>query len=630
MYLFVAQAALTYISMVAFTIVSTRITASVRKLYLRRVLEQDITYHEISSSSGAVSMALSSHCNAIQTGLADKFGLSIKCMSTVGAAFVVAFTRQWKLALVTATIVPATVIVVAIAALFESKLEEAVSRTNTEAASLAEEILGSIKTVRALRASERLLDKYRNFTNEASALGWKRAPVTGTMVATYMFMLYAAYALAFWYGIHLFDDGEASSSGTIVTTLFSITMGTTAFSQLAAYLGSFLKISTAGAELFKVIDSPPAVSLSIPLKRTPDKSSPETGTDDAKHFAQDIEFQNVTFSYPLRPNVVVVDDLSLRLPAGTLTALVGPSGSGKSTAVALLERWYDVKSGCLKVGGQDIRNISVRKLRSSVGLVQQEPFLFSASILQNVLYGLAENELDSLPESNKRELAIQACRTANAHDFITALPQGYDTFAGNAAGLLSGGQKQRLAIARAIVGDPPILILDEATSALDPASEHVVQAALDKASQGRTSLVIAHRLSTIRKADNIVVLKAGKIIEQGDHDELCQVNGVYKSLLAAQMLLHREPDISCQRGVGEPEMEKDIGLTAVEQGLNGADSFEAAGKGSRPPIQAHYGTPRTIHSIISEQRRHWLAYFLLFISCVVGGESCPSNWGSHS
>jgi ATP-binding cassette subfamily B (MDR/TAP) protein 1 len=251
----------------------------------------------------------------------------------------------------------------------------------------------------------------------------------------------------------------------------------------------------------------------------------------------EINFENVKFSYPSRPDVPILKGLTINFPAGKTAALVGASGSGKSTIVSLIERFYDPLSGSVKLDGVDLRELNIRWLRSQIGLVSQEPTLFATTIKGNVLHGLIGTPYENASEEEKFKLIQEACIKSNADGFITKLPQGYDTLVGERGFLLSGGQKQRIAIARAIVSDPRILLLDEATSALDTRSEGIVQDALDKAAAGRTTITVAHRLSTIKDADRIFVMGDGLVLEQGTHDELlADENGPYARLVQAQKL----------------------------------------------------------------------------------------------
>ena len=364
--------------MVLFTIVAANVNATLRKLYLHVVLHQRIAFHETTLSSGTVSLALSTHSNAVRSGLAEKFGLTLKSMSTVVAALVVAIASEWKLALVTATIIPAAILAIGITSAFDEKKERSLNQVKAEAATIAEEVVSSMRTVRALGAEEKLAHKYRTFLKQATTIGWQRLPIAGTQVGSYMFVLYGGYALAFWYGMHLYASGEAKSSGTIITTLFSIMIGVHAFSELAGHLGEFMRIRSAGGEIFKIIDSAPQE----PQPGIPNTEHSDSNfTEDMKSgiFTGTIAFNDVSFHYPTRPGVQALDKFCLSIPAGKTTALVGPSGSGKSTVVGLLLRWYDVTAGEVSCGGHNIDQISFATLRANIGLVQQVRHIFYQS-----------------------------------------------------------------------------------------------------------------------------------------------------------------------------------------------------------------------------------------------------------
>nr|BAD43702.1 putative protein [Arabidopsis thaliana]BAD43881.1 putative protein [Arabidopsis thaliana]BAD93929.1 putative protein [Arabidopsis thaliana] len=246
-------------------------------------------------------------------------------------------------------------------------------------------------------------------------------------------------------------------------------------------------------------------------------------------WAGDVCLDDVHFAYPLRPDVKVLDGLSLTLNSGTVTALVGSSGAGKSTIVQLLARFYEPTQGRITVGGEDVRMFDKSEWAKVVSIVNQEPVLFSLSVAENIAYGLPNEHVS-------KDDIIKAAKAANAHDFIISLPQGYDTLVGERGGLLSGGQRQRVAIARSLLKNAPILILDEATSALDAVSERLVQSALNRLMKDRTTLVIAHRLSTVQSANQIAVCSDGKIIELGTHSELVAQKGSYASLVGTQRL----------------------------------------------------------------------------------------------
>jgi len=244
-----------------------------------------------------------------------------------------------------------------------------------------------------------------------------------------------------------------------------------------------------------------------------------------------LSFKNVTFSYPTRTETKVLRKLNMEINSGQKVALVGPSGSGKSTIIQLLERFYDPISGTITIDGVDLKSLDLKSYRRNLGLVSQEPILFSGTIFENILFGN--------PDATQEEVE-SAAKMANAFDFIMKQPEGFNTMVGEKGTQLSGGQKQRIAIARAILKNPKILLLDEATSALDTESERLVQSALDQLMQNRTTIIIAHRLSTVRNADVICVMMNGKIVEQGTHDHLIQLNGVYSNLVSKQLASNEE------------------------------------------------------------------------------------------
>ena len=306
--------------------------------------------------------------------------------------------------------------------------------------------------------------------------------------------------------------------------MMAIMIGAFSLGNVAPNAQAFTTSVAAAGKIFNTIDR---VSPLDPMSKEGLKLDHVEGT---------VELQHIKHIYPSRPEVVVMEDVSLIVPAGKTTALVGASGSGKSTIVGLVERFYDPVGGHVYLDGHDVQTLNLRWLRHQISLVSQEPTLFSTTIYGNIAHGLIGTKYENLDDEKKKDLIINAAKMANAHDFVSSLPEGYETNVGDRGFLLSGGQKQRIAIARAMVSDPKILLLDEATSALDTKSEGVVQAALDVAAQGRTTIVIAHRLSTIKTANNIVVMSQGRIVEQGTHDELLEKRGAYYNLVEAQRI----------------------------------------------------------------------------------------------
>ena len=361
-----------------------------------------------------------------------------------------------------------------------------------------------------------------------------------------------------------------------------------------------------------------------------------------------VELRNVTFAYPSRPTLPILKDFSMIFEAGKTTALVGSSGSGKSTIVGLIERWFDTDSGSVLVGGHPVTELNVRWLRSQMGLVQQEPVLFSDSIYNNVAHGLYGTIMDSLPEVDKRELVRQACIQAFADDFIQDLPDKYDTLVGERGRLLSGGQKQRIAIARVVISNPRILLLDEATSALDPTAEKKVQAALDNVSKSRTTIVIAHKLSTVQKADKIVVLSHGEVIEQGTHQQLLANKGAYHKLVHSQDLNTNDEAMRGPRdsqdgipAIGQ-EVQEDNQLpkmlpsrSSSESGTDTAAVSQADAKTSadkadqdseNEEIMKKFSLARCISIIICQEQRHlWYLFLAGVISSAGSGGAFPAQ-----
>ena len=305
----------------------------------------------------------------------------------------------------------------------------------------------------------------------------------------------------------------------MLIVFFTVLMGTFSIGQTTPYFEAFAQARGAAALIFKVIERKPDID-----------SSSESGQK-LKDFAGRVELKNVHFNYPARSDVPVLNGLSLVADPGQTVALVGPSGCGKSTVIQLIQRFYDTGEGQVLIDDRDVRELNVGWLRDHIGVVGQEPVLFGCSIAENIKLGY------SVATQKDIETAAQ---DANAYDFIMRLPHQFHTLVGERGSQLSGGQKQRIAIARALVRKPKILLLDESTSALDMQSESIVQAALDRASVGRTTFIVAHRLSTIRSADKIIVINSGRVEELGTHDELIKKRGLYYNLVKAQQ--HSDDD----------------------------------------------------------------------------------------
>ncbi|XP_068091617.1 ATP-dependent translocase ABCB1 isoform X2 [Hyperolius riggenbachi] len=444
----------------------------------------------------------------------------IQSLTTFIAGFVVGFVKGWKLTLVILAISPVMGLSAALWAKILSAFTNKELTAYAKAGSVAEEVLAAIRTVIAFGGQNKEIKRYEKNLEDAKRIGIRKAITANVSIGFAFLMIYAAYALAFWYGTTLIIEGNYQI-GDVLTVFFAVIIGAFSVGQTSPNIEAFSNARGAAYAVFNIIDNVPKID-----------SFSQTGLRPG-NIRGDIEFRDVKFRYPSRPEVQVLKGLTLTVPNGKTVALVGSSGCGKSTTVQLIQRFYDPEEGVITIDGQDIRNFNLRFLREIIGVVSQEPVLFDTTIAENIRYGR---------ENVTMEEIIQSTKEANAYNFIMELPDKFDTLVGERGTQLSGGQKQRIAIARALVRNPKILLLDEATSALDMESESIVQAALDKAREGRTTIVIAHRLSTVRNANTIAGFNEGVITEQGSHGELMKKEGVYYNLVTMQTLETEEDD----------------------------------------------------------------------------------------
>lgn len=517
----------TYIYMASWVFTGEVITRRIRQAYLKSVLRQDIAYFDL-VGAGEVTTRIQSDIQLIQEGISDKLPISVMFIATFIAGFIVAYIKSWKLSLAMSSILPCVVLAGAAMNVLITRYQRVELLYVAQAATIAEEAMSTVRTAKAFGIENKLVDLYDESNRETTSLGKRKAVVHGIGLGIFFFVIYASYALAFYFGSKLIASGEIPS-GTVMTVVFSIFIGAFSLAMLAPNMTAYSYATSAAAKVFETIDRVPSIDSSDPSGKQPESC---TGH---------VELRNVGFRYPSRPNIDVIRDLSLTIEAGKTTALVGASGSGKSTIVSLLERYYDASEGHVLLDNVDVRDLNIKWLRSQIGFVAQEPVLFSSTIAENIGHGLLYTKHEHASPEERMALIVAAAEKANAKTFIEQLPDSYQTIVGERGFLLSGGQKQRIAIARAIVGSPTILLLDEATSALDTQSEGVVQEALDKAAQGRTTITIAHRLSTIKNADKIVVMGKGIILEQGTHNELlAKPDGAYAGLVHAQEIRGRD------------------------------------------------------------------------------------------
>ncbi|CAK4031884.1 ABC transporter, ABC-B family, MDR type [Lecanosticta acicola] len=540
LYLAIGQFFTISASILGFTYTGEKITGQIRYHYLASLLRQNIAYFD-NNGAGEVTTRITSDTNMVQEGISEKLGMSLKELSTFVAAYVVGFVIDWRLTLVLTSTVIAISGILGGLSQFVVKWSKKSLACYAEGGSLAEETMGpnSIRNVLAFSLQDTLGRQYEGHLKMAEKFGFRMRSAIAAMAGFLMFCIYSTYALAFWLGSRYLVSGQ-STLPHILTVLLSIMSGAFALGHAGPNLQAFTTATAAAAKIYSTID-----------RQSPMDPASIDGLNICPHALRGaIEFRGVKHVYPARPDVTVLHDLNLMFPPGKTTAIVGSSGSGKSTIIALLQRFYNPVGGQVLLDGLDLREFNIRWLRQQFGLVSQEPVLFDTSVAENIRFGLigygfTDSELEPvISDAEAMELIEQAAKMCNADEFIRRLPNGYRTNISGA--LLSGGQRQRIAIARAIVANPKILLLDEATSALDNKSEKAVQAALENAARGRSTVIVAHRLSTIRGAHNIVVMDGGRVVEQGTHENLLRQQGVYHSLVRAQLQegseVHQEPE----------------------------------------------------------------------------------------
>ncbi|KAL6629035.1 hypothetical protein ACP70R_028800 [Stipagrostis hirtigluma subsp. patula] len=492
-----------------------RQTSRMRARYLRAVLRQDVEYFDLNAgSTSEVVTSVTNDSLVVQDVLSEKVPNFVMNCATFLGSYAVGFALLWRLMVVA---LPSVLLLIVPGFLYGRILVGLARRIReqyTRPGAIAEQAVSSVRTVYSFAAERSTMAQFSAALEESVRLGLKQGLAKGVAIGSNG-ITFAIWAFNAWYGSRLVMY-HGYKGGTIFTTSASVIIGGLALGSGLSNVKYFSEASSAAERILEVI------------QRVPKIDSESNAGEELTNVAGEVEFKNVDFCYPSRPESPILVSFNLRVPAGHKVALVGASGSGKSTVIALLERFYDPSAGEVTLDGVDIRRLKIKWLRAQMGLVSQEPALFATSIRENILFG---------KEDATEEEIIAAAKAANAHNFISQLPQGYETQVGERGVQMSGGQKQRIAIARAILKSPKIVLFDEATSALDTESEHIVQEALDLAFMGQTTIVIAHRLSTIRNADRIAVMQAGEVKELGTHDELnADENGLYSSLVRLQQI----------------------------------------------------------------------------------------------
>ncbi len=513
--LFGVAAAMGVFSAVRFYLMSwlgERVTADVRDAVYHHVLQQSPEFFE-TTQTGEVLSRLTTDTTLVQTVVGSSFSMGLRsAVMGLGALGMLVWTNPLIMAQVLLVLVG-----VVLPSIWFGRRVRRLSRASqdrvADSSAIAAEVLNAVPVVQSYGAEAREAARFDAATENAFGTARRRVRARAMLMAFIITATSGALLWGLYQGTQAVLAGEISA-GHLGQTVVYIIMLASSFAVLGEVYGELLRAAGATERLMELLASQsPITSPAQPLPA----ASPAAGTA--------IAFDHVTFHYPSRPAQAALRGFTLGVAPGETVALVGPSGAGKTTVFQLLLRFYDPSSGAIRLNGVPLPQQSLQALRAQIAIVPQEPVIFSSSALDNIRYGR--------PDASDEEVQA-AARAAFADDFIRALPDGYATFLGERGVRLSGGQRQRIAIARAMLKNPPLLLLDEATSALDAESERMVQAALETAMRGRTTLVIAHRLATVQQADRIVVIDQGRLAEQGTHASLVAANGLYARLAALQ------------------------------------------------------------------------------------------------
>ncbi|KAF4390043.1 hypothetical protein F8388_002985 [Cannabis sativa] len=503
-----------------FAFMGERLTKRIRIRMLEKILSFETAwFDQEKNSSGALCSRLSNEASMVKSLVADRVSLLVQAASAVTIAMVMGLIVAWKLALVMIAVQPLTILCFYTRKVLLSATSANFVNAQNKSTQIAVEAVYNHRIVTSFGSVGKVLQLFEEAQEAPRKEARKKSWMAGIGLGSAQCLTFMSWALDFWYGGTLVEKGEISA-GDVFKTFFILVSTGKVIADAGSMTSDLAKGSAAVASVFDILDRQ---SL-IPVSHT---DSDESSGSKLEKVMGRIEMKKVEFAYPSRPDILVLREFSLDVKPGTSIGLVGKSGCGKSTVIGLTQRFYDVNGGWVKVDGVDIRELNIQWYRKHTALVSQEPVIYSGTIRDNILFGkldASENEV------------VEAARSANAHEFISSLKDGYETECGERGVQLSGGQKQRIAIARAIIRNPTILLLDEATSALDVQSEQVVQEALDRIMVGRTTIVVAHRLNTIKDLDSIAVVADGKVVERGTYAHLKNKRGAFFNLVSLSNL----------------------------------------------------------------------------------------------
>ena len=488
--------------------VGQRVIIDVRDVLFKKFQRLPLSYFD-RHQTGEIMSYITNDVAALQNALVDRLIELVTESSIFVGSLVMMVLLDWKLSLLTLITVP---LVGQAMKIFGRKLKSSgtvIQERLADITATMQESIAAVRVVKSFGREDFEIERFHRQNELNFRAEMKNNQLMSLLTPTVEFLAALAVTVIVWFGGYEVVNGVITAGALVAFLTYAVNLANPV-KRISRVYGAIQKAMAGADRVFAIMDLPETIANHPDAKELP----PVKG---------EVVFDDVTFAYKEGANAL--SHVSLAASPGQMVAFVGPSGAGKSTIANLIPRFYDVSSGAIRIDGYDVREVTMESLRRQIGIVPQETMLFSTTVRENIRYG----RLDATEEE-----IVQAAKDANAHDFIMALPKGYDTKIGERGLNLSGGQRQRIAIARAILKDPRILILDEATSALDTESEKIVQAALDRLMVGRTSLVIAHRLSTVFNADQIYVIDGGRIHEHGTHEELLAAGGLYSNLYNIQ------------------------------------------------------------------------------------------------